>query len=89
VERQWEKGRAAATGASDASGREAELFATAPDANDERAELTPEELEAEETAQIEAITVVAEAETSRDATAEVLWRREQALLDRMAGRDWN
>ena len=34
----------------------AELFTTAPDADDERGEWTPEELEAEEAAQIEAVT---------------------------------
>ncbi len=55
----------------------------APDADDERGEWTPEELEAEETAQIEAVTASAEAESPRDATAEALWRREQVLLDRM------
>ena len=83
VERQWEKGRVAAADATKASEREAELFTTAPDADDERGEWTPEELEAEETAEIESITATAEAESPRDATAEVLWRREQALLDRM------
>lgn len=83
VERQWEKGRVAAVDATKASEREAELFTTAPDADDERGEWTPEELEAEETAEIESITATAEAESPRDATAEVLWRREQALLDRM------
>jgi hypothetical protein len=74
----------AATGeASKLSDREAELFTTSPDADDERADLTPEELEAEEMAKIEAVTATAEAESPRDATAEALWRRELALLDRM------
>jgi hypothetical protein len=68
VERQWEKGRAAAAPA--ISEREAELFTTSPDADDERADLTPEELEAEETAEIEAVTATAEAESPRDATTE-------------------
>jgi superfamily II DNA or RNA helicase len=80
VERQWEKGRPEAAKSSE---REAELFTTSPDADDERGDWTPEELEAEETAEIEAVTVTAEAESPRDATAEVLWRREQALLDQM------
>ena len=62
---------------------EARLFTTAPDADDERGEWTAEELEAEETAQIEAVTATAEGETPRDAAAHTLWRREQALLDRM------
>ncbi len=61
----------------------ADLFTTAPDADDERSEWTPEELEAEEAAQIEAATTAAEAESPRDASAETLWRREQALLDQM------
>jgi superfamily II DNA or RNA helicase len=62
---------------------EAELFTTTPDADDERSEWTGEQLEAEETAQIEAVTASAEAEAPRGAAAEALWRREQALLDRM------
>ena len=83
VERQWEKGRAAAADTAKKATGEAELFTTAPDADDERAEWMPEELEAEETAQIEAVTARAEADSPRDATAEALWRREQALLDQM------
>src|SRR5262249_30854755 len=83
VERQWEKGRAAAAPAAKISEREAELFTTSPDADDERADLTPEELEAEETAEIEAVTATAEAESPRDATTEAFWRRELAALDRM------
>jgi superfamily II DNA or RNA helicase/DNA-binding transcriptional regulator YiaG len=83
VERQWEKGRPAASKAASASDKDAELFTTAPDADDERGEWTPDELEAEEAAQIEAVTVTAEAESLRDANAERLWRREQTLLDQM------
>ena len=86
VERQWEKGRAVnAETLVNASDEVAELFTTAPDADDERGEWTPEELEAEETAQIEAVTAVAEANSPRDATAEALWHREQVLLDKMQG----
>ena len=44
---------------------------------------TPEEIEAEEAAQIEAVTITAEANSPRDANTEKLWRREQALLDQM------
>ena len=62
---------------------EANLLTTSPDADDERSEWTPEELDAEETVEIEAVTSVAEAEAPRDAIAKELWRREQALLDRM------
>ena len=65
------------------SDKDAELFTTTPDADDERGEWTPEELEAEEAAQIEAVTAAAEADSPRDANAEMLWRREQALLDKM------
>ena len=61
----------------------ADLFTSSPDADDERGEWTPEELEAEEAAQIEAVTATAEADSPRDADAERLWHREQALLDRM------
>ena len=83
VKRQWEKGRVAAAETAKTSDREAEHFTTAPDADDERAEWTPEDLEAEEVAQVEAVTATAEADTPRDATAEDLWHREQALLDQM------
>jgi superfamily II DNA or RNA helicase len=83
VERQWEKGRPGESKAASASDKDAELFTTAPDADDERGEWTPEELEAEEAAQIEAVTVAAEAELLRDADAEKMWQREQALLDQM------
>jgi superfamily II DNA or RNA helicase len=82
VERQWEKRRPDSMNVP-ASHKDAELFTTAPDADDERGEWTPEELEAEEAAQIEAVTVIAEAESLRDANAERLWQREQALLDQM------
>jgi superfamily II DNA or RNA helicase len=86
VERQWEKGKTEsgeASAASVASPREAELFTSTFDADDERSEWTPEELEAEEVASIEAVTAAAEAESPRDAAAEAHWRREQALLDQM------
>jgi DNA-binding transcriptional regulator YiaG len=83
VQRQWERGQAAAVGTAQSSEMDAELFTNAPDADDERGEWTPEELEAEEAAQIEAVTATAEAESPRDANAERLWRREQSLLDQM------
>ncbi len=83
VERQWEKGLQTAAKAITASDKEAALFVSAPDADDERCEWTPEELDAEEAAQIEVVTAAAEAESPRDADAEVLWRREQALLEQM------
>ncbi|MGH9323703.1 MAG: helicase-related protein, partial [Vicinamibacteria bacterium] len=83
VARQWEKAQAAAAETDKNSDRQSELFTTAPDADDERSEWTPEEQEAEEEAAVEAVTAAAEAESPRDARAEALWRFEQALLDRM------
>jgi superfamily II DNA or RNA helicase len=83
VERQWEKGRVSLAETVTASDKDADLFISAPDADDERGEWTPEELEAEEAAQIESVTATSEADSPRDANAEKLWRREQALLDQM------
>jgi hypothetical protein len=84
VERQWERSREAVSpAAAKATAIEAPLLTRVPDADDERAAWTDEELEAEETAQIEAATTAAEMEAPRDTAAEALWRREQALLDRM------
>jgi superfamily II DNA or RNA helicase len=77
VERQWEQGRAAATNRESEAGA---LFTRPPDADDERAEWTPEEAETEEATEVEAVTAAAEAETPTDPTAR---RREHALLDRM------
>ena len=82
VTRQWEKGQATVANAVERDDR-ARLFTTAPDADDERAEWTPEEREADEAAAVEAVTAAAEAESPHDASAEKLWCREQALLDRM------
>jgi hypothetical protein len=83
VQRQWEKGTVAAADASGGDGREAGLLTTAPDADDERADWTSGELEAEEAAEIESATAAAEAEGPRGGAADVLWKREQALLDEM------
>jgi superfamily II DNA or RNA helicase len=83
VARQWQRAQAVSAGPGKDTDREASLFTTAPDADDERSEWAPEELEAEENAAVEAVTAAAEAESPRDATAEALWRREQGLLDRM------
>ena len=64
---------------------EAQLFLVPPADDDERGEQDPELAEAEEEAQIEAITEAAESGAARDAGAEQaeMWRPEQALLDRM------
>jgi len=82
VARQWEKGQAAAAASASDHGV-ARLFTTTPDADDERGEWSPEEQDAEEAAAIEAVTLAAEADSPRDATAEALWRREQAILEEM------
>ena len=67
-------------------------FASPPGADDERAELTDGESEAEEAAQIAALDAAAEAGAAgagaagtgaRDAKAEAIRRREEVLLDRM------
>ena len=84
VERQWEQARNEdAPAAAKATAAEASLLTSAPDADDERAAWTDEELEAEENAQIEAATAAAEVEAPRDTAAQAGWGREQALLDRM------
>ena len=63
---------------------EQQLFLVPPAADDERGEQDAELAEAEEEAQIEAITEAAESGApDRGAAQAELWRREQALLDRM------
>lgn len=83
VERQWDKAAAVSVDSTKAIDMEAQLFTVAPDADDERSEWTADELDAEEAAQIEAVTVTAEADSPRDVVAKALWRGEQALLDQM------
>ena len=83
VERQWEKSNAASGVAPTLTGEDEALFGTSPDADDERAAWSAEEIEADEQAQIEAVTAAAEADVERDAAAEALWCREQALLEEM------
>lgn len=82
VQRQWEKA-AGDTSSERLAEEEAVLFTTSFDADDERAELTGEQLEADEAAQLEAVDEALEAVSPRDAAAEAQWREEQALLDRM------
>jgi superfamily II DNA or RNA helicase len=83
VAQQWEKGQAAAADQVERDNRDLELFTTAPDADDERGEWTPDEQDAEEAAAVEAMTTAAEAQSPRDRAGETLWRREQAILDQM------
>ena len=61
----------------------ARLFASPPDADDERAEYTDDDSEAEEAAQIATLNAAAEGEVAGDAQAEAIRRNEEALLDRM------
>ena len=83
VVRQWQKASAEPTVAPKAVEEEALLFTTSPDAADERGNWQPEQLEAEEAAQIEAVTAAAEVGAKRDAQTEALWQQEQELLDQM------
>ena len=85
---QWERfasgdGQAAAAGSDAFASKAASLFATPPDADDDRAEHTDEENAAEEAAQIAAINAATERASGRTPDAEALWRTEQDLLDRM------
>lgn len=82
AERQWEKGSARASGETPGDG-DARLFAQPPDADDERAEWTPEELEAEEAAEIDFLTSQTEDAVPRGHSAQHLWSQERALLERM------
>ena len=84
VERHWPKSRQAEDAPVAPAPRAGDpvLFLKPPDADDERADWTGEETEAEEKEQIEAITLAAEAEGPADSDA-ALWTREQRLLDRM------
>ena len=83
IERQWAKGQAGPAGATKLYDTGDSLLTVAPDADDERSEWTPDELEADEKAQIEAVTAAAEDGAARDDGAEASWRRELALLDQM------
>jgi len=82
VERQWERARAGEAAAPDRGGQlaSAGLFARPPDADEERAELTDDDSEAEEAAQIAALDAAAEEDAAGDARAEAIWREEKALL---------
>ena len=85
---QWERftsgdGRAAVSGSDAFVSKAAALFATPPDADDDRAEHTDEENASEEAAQIAAINAATESVSAKRPDAEALWRAEQDLLDRM------
>ena len=85
---QWERftsgdSQAAAAGSDAFASKAASLFATPPDADDDRAEHTDEENASEEAAQIAAINAATESVSAKRPDAEALWRAEQDLLDRM------
>ena len=85
---QWERftsgdGRAAVSGSDAFVSKAAALFATPPDADDDRAEHTDEENASEEAGQIAAINAATESVSAKRPDAEALWRAEQDLLDRM------
>ena len=85
VRKQWEQAvvdEATASGPGSALAS-ARLFASPPDADDERAEYTDDDSEAEEAAQIATLNAAAECEVAGDAQAEAIRRKEEALLDRM------
>jgi superfamily II DNA or RNA helicase len=83
AEKQWEKGRTGTADAAKPADIDTQLLTTAPDADDEQGEWAPNELEAEEAAQIEAATLTAESDARHDAATTALWRREQSLLNKM------
>ena len=82
---EWSTGQPPASDATATPDDEHQLFLVAPTADDERAEHDAQLAEAEEEAQIEAITEAAESSAPHDAGAGQAksWRQEQALLDRM------
>jgi superfamily II DNA/RNA helicase len=60
-----------------------DLLTDAPGADDERSDYTGDELDADEAAQMQTLTVAAEAVAPSDTAAEALRAREQALLEEM------
>ena len=85
VRKQWEQvaaGEAAMPGHGSVLAS-ARLFASPPGADDERAEYSDEDREAEEAVQIAAINAAAEGGGSGDAAAEATRRKEEALLEQM------
>ncbi|MCG3134078.1 MAG: RNA polymerase-associated protein RapA [Planctomycetes bacterium] len=82
VTRHWEKSQeTAAEARGPADARQTLLCTAGPD--DERGEWSDEDVEAEEAAAVEDVTSEAESAADHGAAAEALWRREQALLQRM------
>jgi superfamily II DNA or RNA helicase len=82
VEKRWEQHQSDAA-AEPARAGQLGLVTSTPDADDERGDWEPEQLEAEELAQIEAATAADEADVPHDSETEARWQRERELLDRM------
>ncbi len=82
VQRQWENADKKHEPNENDADAQGDLLTSTPGSDDERGEWTPEQLEAEESAEIEAVTRAAEADAPQDGGARS-WRNEQSLLDRM------
>ena len=80
VQRQWDRAHQDINGEEAVGPRDLDGFVRAPDADDERAELTGEEAEALEDAQVEEIDSASRPVAQEEFAA---WEREQRLLDRM------
>ncbi len=83
VERHWEKEQEKAPAKAGFVQEQAELYTTSSDAEDERADLRDDQLEAEEVLQLETVTAASEAAIEQHAAARDSWRKEQDLLERM------
>lgn len=83
VKRQWELTEPPAEIAPTELADQAELLLRAPGADDERAEWTGEDLEAEDAVEIERVTRATEAAATRDRATADQWAHERELLDRM------
>jgi hypothetical protein len=79
AQKQWDKAKSAEL----IIQPDPELLLVAPDADDERAALTPEAAEADDDAQISAATAAAEIDASPESMNEAIWQRERDLLDEM------
>ena len=80
VQRQWDRARQSSDDQASGEPSDLEEFVKAPDGDDERAELTQEEAEALEDAQVEDIDAASRPSVQAEVAA---WQREQRLLDRM------
>jgi superfamily II DNA or RNA helicase len=82
VERHWDAEEK--TGRRRKTAAKADLLTGSVGSDDDRGDWTPEQLEAEDDAQVEAVTAEAEAESQKDDAARASWQKEKALLAQMA-----